>query len=183
MKDISSHILDIVQNSISANANNIRIDLDKDIINNTLKLKIKDNGNGMSKEFLAKVSDPYSTTRTTRKVGMGLALLKQHAERTNGNFKINSEINSGTEVIAKFEYDNIDRQPIGDIVGTLILLVAGNPKLEFEYNHIYNHFKYTFNTKEIKDALGDMEISNPLIRKYLKEMIIENINEIENKSK
>ncbi len=179
MKDISSHILDIVQNSISADADSIQISVEKNIEKNILKLLIIDNGKGMDKEFLEKVSDPYSTTRTTRKVGMGLALLKQHAERTKGYLKIESEINFGTEVKAEFELNNIDRQPIGDIAGTIVLLSAANPEIEFTYNHIYNESKYSFNTKEIKSVLGDMEISNPAIRKYLKEMINENISEIE----
>ncbi|MDA3779703.1 MAG: ATP-binding protein [Bacteroidales bacterium] len=182
MKDISSHILDIVQNSISADADCIQISLEENSAKNILKLKIKDNGNGMGKEFLAKVSDPYSTTRTTRNVGMGLALLKQHAERTNGYLKIESEINVGTEIRAVFELNNIDRQPVGNIAGTIVLLVAANPKTEFTYNHIYNDSKYSFNSKEIKAVLGDMKISNPTIRQYLKEMIEENISERERES-
>ncbi|GHV34988.1 histidine kinase [Bacteroidia bacterium] len=178
MKDLSLHILDIAQNSISANASLIEISIVEDKAANTYSLSIKDNGKGMSKEFLEKVADPYSTTRTTRKVGLGLPLLKLNAERTGGNFKIESELEKGTVVTADFVFDNIDRIPIGDIAGVVVMLCSMNPDLDFVYTHKTPCGEYVFDTHEIKEALEGMSIQEIAIQKYLKEMLEENLNEI-----
>ncbi len=178
MKDLSLHILDIVQNSISANATFIEIIIEESQQENSYRLIIKDNGKGMSKEMVEKVTDPYTTTRTTRKVGLGLPLLKMNAERTGGYLKITSEEGKGTEVEAFFVYDNIDRLPIGDIAGVITILVSANPLIEFVYSHQVNDKKYVFDTREIKEALGDVSINDIHIIKYLKEMIHENLLEI-----
>jgi hypothetical protein len=132
----------------------------------------------MDKDMLTRVADPYLTTRTTRKVGMGLPLLKHSAEQTSGFLKIHSEPGLGTLVQAIFKYDHIDRPPLGDISGTIVLLVAANPDLEFKYIHKRNGNKYEFNTREVKEILEDVKISDPKIRGLLKEMITENLNEI-----
>jgi DNA mismatch repair ATPase MutL len=178
MKDLSLHILDIVQNSISAKANLTEITIDESS-DNLYKLTIKDNGSGMSKEMLEKVADPYSTTRTTRKVGLGLPLLKLNVERTGGSFNIESEIGVGTVVMANSVFDNIDRLPIGDIAGVVVMLASMNPTIDFVYKHITAKGEYIFDTREIKEALEDLSIQELSIQKYLKEMINENLLEID----
>jgi hypothetical protein len=178
MKDLSLHILDIVQNSISAKATFIEISIDENHEANTYFVRIKDNGKGMPKEMLEKVTDPYVTSRTTRKVGLGLPLLKMNAERTGGNLKISSEEGKGTEVEAEFINDNIDRLPLGDIAGTIVILASANPTIEFIYTHTVDGEQYIFDTCEIKEALEDISINDVHIFKYLKEMINENLQEI-----
>ena len=178
MKDISLHILDIVQNSISANATMIEISIEECSKNNTYLLKIKDNGKGMTKEMAEKVLDPYVTSRTTRKVGLGLPLLMQNAERTGGHLMITSDLGKGTEVEALFVYNNIDRIPLGDMAGTIVLLASANPMIDFVYTHTVDDEKYIFDTREIKEVLDDVTINDVHIYKYLKEMINENLQEI-----
>jgi hypothetical protein len=178
MKDLSLHILDIVENSISAKATFIEISIEENHLANTYWVTIKDNGKGMSREMLENVTDPYVTSRTTRKVGLGLPLLKMNAERTGGHLSITSEEGKGTEVKALFINDNIDRLPLGDIAGTIVILASANPMIEFVYSHSVDGEQYLFDTREIKEALEDVAINDNHIFKYLKEMINENLQEI-----
>ena len=179
MKDISLHILDIIQNSIIAEASLVEISIDEDDRNDSLVITISDNGRGMSQEMVEKVTDPYTTTRTTRKVGLGIPLFKQNAERTGGSLIIKSELGQGTSLIAVFKPSNIDCLSFGDLAGVIAITVSGNPKVDFIYNHKKNGNLYCFNSKEIKDILGDIPISDPSIYKYLKEMIQTNLEEIQ----
>lgn len=179
MKDLSLHILDIIQNSIVANASLIEISIEEDDKNDLLSIKIADNGKGMSKELVNSVTDPYTTTRTTRKVGLGLPLFKQNAERTGGTFSITSAFGKGTTVTAIFKPMNIDCLPMGDIAGTIALTTSGNPSIDFIYNHKKNGNFYCFNTIEIKEILGDISIGEPSVSKYLKEMIETNLEELQ----
>lgn len=178
MKDLSLHILDIVQNSISAQATFIDITIKESHSDNTYSVRIKDNGIGMPQDMVDKVTDPYITSRTTRKVGLGLPLLKMNAERTGGRLKIISEVGKGTEVEALFIHDNIDRLPLGDMAATIAILASANPLIEFIYTHTVDGETYIFDTREIKEALEDVAINDIHIFKYLKEMINENLQEI-----
>lgn len=178
MKDISQHILDIVQNSISANATQIEVTINNSIKNNIYELTISDNGKGMNNETLEKVIDPFYTSRTTRKVGLGIPLLKQNSELTGGTFSITSQIGIGTKVKAIFVNNNIDKLPDGDISGSIVLLVITNPNIDFIYTYKTDIGDYIFNTIKIKQVLGDMPITQPEVRKYLIEMINENINSL-----
>jgi hypothetical protein len=178
MKDLSLHILDIAQNSISAKASLIQITIDEDKFNNRYVLTIEDNGSGMPPEMLAKVTDPYTTSRKTRKVGLGLPLLKLNAELANGHLEISSELGVGTKVVATFEFDHIDRVPLGDTAGCVVMLAQMNPNLDFIYKHITPKGEYIFDTKEIKVILDDLSIQDLSIQKYLKEMVEENLKDI-----
>lgn len=180
MKDIALHILDVANNSISAKATLVEIVVDEQIDTNTYTLSIIDNGIGMSPEIVQKVTDPFYTTRTTRKVGMGIPLLKQNAEQSGGALVIQSEEGKGTHLTALFEYNNFDRPPNGDLAGVLTILITGNPKIDFLYTHKYQDKTVVFDSREIKEALEDVSIDNPQIIRYLKEMFEENINEIIN---
>ena len=139
MKELSLNILDITENSVKAGATLTSILIDEE--NNTLKLTIDDNGSGMSEEILRGVTDPFYTTRTTRKVGMGLPLLKLAAEQTGGNMTIRSvsieddPLNHGTKVEALFYQDSIDFTPLGDVVSTLCTLIQGHPDTDFYFRH------------------------------------------------
>ncbi len=177
MKDLSLHILDITQNAIKAKATHIEIVMDEQN-NQLLTVSIMDNGSGMSKDLLDKVTDPYTTSRTTRKVGLGIPLFKQNAERTGGELMITSALGQGTHLVATFHIQHIDCLPIGDIAGVVSLLVNANPAIDFKYTHIVNDKTYTFNTIEVKEILGETPINTPEIQKFIKEMIKENVTEL-----
>lgn len=172
------HILDIIQNSIRANASFVNLEIIEDKETDTYTIIIKDDGDGMSKETLEKVLDPFFTTRTTRKVGLGLSLLKQNAERTGGYMTISSKEGEGTETQAVFSLSNIDRPVLGDIEGTMIILIGANPKMKFIYRHKTNTGEYILNTDDIKEVLDGVPINNIDILNYLKEMIKDNLKTI-----
>lgn len=179
MKEISLNIMDLAQNSIRAKASEIEIAVCESMKENILKIDINDNGTGMTPEMLQRVTDPFFTSRTTRKVGLGIPLFKQLVEQCNGSILIKSEEGKGTQVLSTMELNNIDRQPMGDIAGVLVLLVSANPRIRFLYTHKTDSGLYTLDTAEIKEALGVTEYYEPGILKYLKEMIYENLKEID----
>jgi len=178
MLELSLHILDIVNNSIKANATRIEIEIVEDIVSNLLSISISDNGCGMDEEFLKNVTDPFKTTRLTRKVGMGLSLFQAAAEATGGELIIASEKNVGTKVIATFAHDHIDRQPIGDIKETIISMIIGNESIDYIYHHIKNGKEFIFDTAEIKDILGDVSLKNSEVISWIEGYIEEGLNKI-----
>lgn len=180
MNDLSLHILDIVQNSISAGASMITIVVDENISGDKLLISVEDNGKGMSEEKVSKLSDPFFTSRTTRKVGLGIPLLKHSAMQSGGDVKITSQEGKGTLVEAWFLHSNIDRPPLGDVANAVILLVSANPDLDFKFIYKYNQEEYIFDTIEIKEVLEGVSLNNPSIIKYLTEMVNENIKLLRN---
>ena len=150
MEDLSLHILDIVENSIRAKASRIEIEVVEDIGKDLLTIEIKDNGQGIDEETIKKVLDPFYTTRTTRKVGLGLPLLSQAAKESGGDVEIESKVGRGTRVKATFVYSHIDRKPLGNIETTLTTLIAGNPEVDFIYEHKKDELEYRLDTKEIR---------------------------------
>lgn len=178
MKDLSMHILDIIQNSVRANAQLVELEIIENKNEDLYSITIKDNGDGMPQDVLEKVSDPFFTTRTTRKVGLGLSLLKQNAERTGGYMKILSVLGEGTETEAVFSHSNIDRPSLGDIAGTITILVGANPDMKFVYRHKTDFGTYEFNTDEVKMILDGVPINDVEILEYLREMIKENLKNI-----
>lgn len=178
MKDLSLHILDIVQNSITAGATDIRITIEEDTKVNTYLIRVEDDGCGMSEEMQEKVLDPYFTSRTTRKVGLGIPLFKQNAERTGGHLSLWSTPGKGTTIEAVFVHDNIDRPVLGDIAGVMGLLIGGNPEIRFRYAHHKDGKSYVADTREITEALDGMPVNDPEILRFIKEMIRENLAEL-----
>lgn len=178
MLELSLHVLDIVNNSVKANATTIEIIIDEQIKENTLSVTIRDNGCGMDEDFLKTVTDPFKTTRTTRKVGMGISLFQAAAEATGGNLSISSQKNVGTEVVATFTYDHIDRQPMGDMAATLQTLVSSNEDINFIYKHTKNEKEFLFDTAQIKEILGDVSLNNPEILVWIRDYIKEGLQEI-----
>jgi anti-sigma regulatory factor (Ser/Thr protein kinase) len=168
MEDLSLHILDIAENSISAGANRVEIRILEDLHKDIFSLEIKDNGEGMSQEVLKKVTDPFYTTRTTRRVGMGLSLLSQSAKEAEGDLSITSEEGKGTSVYAYFKHSHIDRRPLGNIADTLIVLIVGNPDSDFFYEHKRNNNTYSIDTKEIKSELGGIPINTSEVIEIIK---------------
>jgi hypothetical protein len=178
MKDIALHIMDITQNSVRAKATEIGITVEECPSENLLSVTLTDNGSGMSEEVMKKAVDPFYTSRTTRKVGMGLPLLKMNAEMSGGGLEISSEPGRGTEVKATFAYDHIDRPPMGDLAGTVALIISGNPGIDFFFRYFFGEKEWYLSTPDLKDALGDTPVNDLKVVKYMKEMINENINEL-----
>ena len=154
MVELSLHVLDIAQNSIKAGASLVEIEINENTIANTLVITITDNGCGMAPDFLKDVTNPFRTTRTTRKVGLGLSMFKSAAELTGGSFSIWSEQGKGTKVKAEFVHNSIDRQPIGDMAATLTTVINANPSIDYVYKHSYNGNEFDFDTRQMREALG-----------------------------
>lgn len=154
MEDLSLHLLDIVENSTRAGATLIEIELTENRENGLLEIFIGDNGPGMSREMVGKVTDPFVTTRTTRRIGLGLSFFKQSAEEAGGRFTIQSEEGRGTELKATFQIDHIDRKPVGDMGSTMISLILGNPDIDFIYKSNLDGREIEFDTREIRKELG-----------------------------
>ncbi|MDI6744657.1 MAG: ATP-binding protein [Thermodesulfovibrionales bacterium] len=161
MEDLSLHILDIVENSIAAGANRIEIRVVEDTRKDILSVEIRDNGKGMSEKVLENAVDPFYTSRTTRRVGLGLSLLSQSAKEAEGDMTIKSKEDEGTTIYAYFKHSHIDRKPIGNMAETLIVLIAGNPAVDFLYEHRLNNRAYSIDTKDIREELGDVPLSSP----------------------
>jgi hypothetical protein len=171
MKDLALHILDISQNALAAGASLVEISLENSSSPDTLLLRITDNGRGIPQAMLASVTDPYTTSRTTRKVGMGLPLLRQNAEQCGGAVRVESTEGKGTTVTATFQASHIDLPPPGDLPGVIYLLMVANPQIDFRYQRIINQNTIVFDTREIREALEDLPLDHPEIRKHLKSLL------------
>lgn len=182
MRDLSLHILDIVQNSLKAKATNITICLtqkaDSMQKKNLLVLKITDNGVGIEHQLLNTVDDPFVTTRTSRRVGLGIPLLKESAAKCEGEFKIKSQENVGTEVLATFSIDHIDRLPIGDIGETMITLILTNPEIRFVLILEGEKGQFRLDTVEVANSLKGAIITQYEIINWLKDFIDDGIKNI-----
>lgn len=177
MKELSLHILDLVQNSIHAYANLIQITITETQANNMLLICLEDNGCGMGPQAIDNVLNPFYTTKN-KKTGLGIPLLKQHAELAGGTIEISSQVDVGTRLTATFGLDNIDRQPMGDLTGTLVNLIRANPEINFDYEHRVDDKKFNFSTREIKEEIDGIAINTPEILKFIKELISENLQDI-----
>ncbi len=153
MKELALHILDIVQNATRAGANEVHIAITESLKENHYQIEISDNGPGMPEEMQEKVLDPFFTTRTTRKVGLGLPLLQQNARLAGGDLIIDSQPGKGTRVKAWFKHSHLDRLPAGDLPGTLWLIFQGNPDVRFKYTHTTDIGEFHLDTKELLENL------------------------------
>ena len=178
MKELSLHILDIVQNSINAGAKNIEIKIDENTAENLLTIEINDDGCGMSEEFLKKVKDPFVTTRTTRKMGMGISLFEAAAAQCGGGLEIWSELGVGTKVKVTFEHDSIDRAPIGDMAETMLTIISGAPQPEYIYEHKKDGRTFLLDTVQLKEILGDIPLDTPDVLNWITGYIREGLADI-----
>jgi sensor histidine kinase YesM len=171
MEDLSLHILDIVENSIAANADSIEIRISEDEKKDLLSIEVIDNGAGMDEEMVKKALDPFYTTRTVRRFGFGLPLLSEAAKAANGHLSIQSKKGEGTKIKADFQYSHIDRQPLGDIGQTIVVLIIGNPEIDLLYVHKKNNHTYSLDTKKIRAQLQDIPIYSPDGIRMIKEVL------------
>ena len=173
MKELSLHILDIAQNSITANGYNIVIELIYSIDNDLISITIRDDGSGMSPEFLERVIDPFTTSRTTRNVGMGIPLFRLAAIMTGGDFDIKSQLGKGTDITAEFKKSHIDCPPLGDIDGTILTLIQGNPDRDFILKYETDKGSFIVETLVFKNELGDISLSEPEVLAWIGELLKE----------
>jgi hypothetical protein len=173
LRELALHILDIVENGLNAGATLVTIEVVEDTRADRLTVRVADNGRGMDAELLQRIADPFFTTRTTRRVGLGLPFLKQAAELCNGALTIESAQGVGVTVTATFQHSHIDRMPLGDLPGTILGLVIGNPQVNFVYRHVVNDKVFEFDTQPIKMELEGMSLSEPRVIAYLKEALKE----------
>ncbi|MDR1510583.1 MAG: ATP-binding protein [Synergistaceae bacterium] len=184
LEDLSQHVLDIAENSTAAGATEITVEINEDEAMNVLSMIVEDDGRGMPPEFLDRVTDPFTTTRTTRRVGMGLPFLKQSAELCGGKLILRSKPGEGTRTEATFSYDSIDRPPMGDIPATVTALFMGHPEINWKYIHRVNGMEFSLSTEEIVEALEDRELLRSAeVGLWIRDQIKESLEEIKGKAR
>jgi hypothetical protein len=167
MRELALHILDIAENSVSAQARRVEIGVEEDLRRDRLRLWVKDDGRGMDEEMVARVTDPFVTSRTTRKVGLGIPLLKAAAESCGGHLRILSAVGHGTCLEAEFQRSHIDRMPLGDLAGTMYTLVVGWPDVRWGLRES----RFEFDSGPIKQELGDAPLTEPAVLAFIRESL------------
>jgi anti-sigma regulatory factor (Ser/Thr protein kinase) len=178
LEDLSLHVLDIVENAISAKAKKIDILIMEEPEEDRLVIEIKDDGMGMDQEVSQKATDPFFTTRTSRRVGLGLSLMAQAAQEAGGMLRIESELGKGTKVTATFQYHHIDRKPFGNMMETLATLLLGNPELDISYIHQKEGKSYILNSQVLKDRFKDRSLIDPEVIQWLRKHLKEGLSQI-----
>ena len=178
MRELSLNVLDIAQNSIAAGASLTRIVVEENTVEKTLLIGIYDNGKGMTEEQVRNVQDPFYTTRTTRKVGMGIPLFKMAAEQTGGSFSIESQKGVGTRVEARFKTDSIDFTPLGDMSSTITTIVCMNEDKDFIYIRSIDDEKFEFSSADIKTVLDGVPLSEPSVMSWVEGYITEHTEQL-----
>ncbi len=179
MRELSLHILDVAQNSVTAHATLIELEIIEDHKNDLLTIIITDDGTGMDAETAKRVVDPFYTSRTTRSVGLGIPMFKSNAEQCNGSFVLDTQLGRGTKVLVKFQLSHIDRVPLGNMADTIMALVMSDERTDIKYIHQIDGRVFEFTTMEVKAVLGeDVSLGETDILLWIKEHIKEGINEI-----
>ncbi len=179
MDDLSLHIMDIIENSVRAGATAVGLIIEASTSENVLRIDIRDNGRGMDEEERQQCQDPFYSTKARKKTGLGISLLKQSAMEADGSFSLDSEKGKGTNVTAEFQYDHIDRRPLGDISKTLYLLIAAFPTVDILFTYKKNDLSFAIDTAEIRKELEDIPINAPDVLKTLRRHISEGIQSVE----
>ncbi len=175
MRELALHILDLAENSLAAGASRVSIEVDERLADDRLIITVSDDGRGMEPEMVAHVTDPFVTTRTTRRVGLGLSLLQAAAERCGGGLTIESQPGVGTTVRAEFQHSHIDRAPLGDVAATLVSLIVGGPQVDYRYVHRRNGQQFVFDTADVRAELEDVPITEPSVLDFIRQYIQEGL--------
>src|SRR5699024_7456117 len=171
LPEISLNVLDVSENSTRAGATLVEIRVAASQADDTLTIVIADNGCGMTPEQVSRVTDPFFTTRTTRKVGLGIPFFKYAAESTGGSFRIESEPGKGTTVTAVFGLSHIDRMPLGDMNATIHNLIVYHPDTDFCYTYTFNGASFTLDTREMREILDGIPLDSPEVSQYIMEYL------------
>jgi anti-sigma regulatory factor (Ser/Thr protein kinase) len=182
MIELAHHILDIAENSIRAGAKLIVISINEDSVKDLLTIEISDDGCGLKREEINKVLDPFYTTKTVRRVGLGLPLLADAARMADGKLSLDSAEGKGTKVKASFQLSHLDRQPMGNIAATMVSLIVANSAIDFIYNHRHNDRRFNLDTRQIRYEIEDVPISHPQIIKYIRGIIEEGLQDIKSEA-
>ena len=180
MPEISLNILDVAENSTRARASRVEISVDADTAADTLTIVIADNGCGMTPEQVSQVTDPFFTTRKTRRVGLGVSFFKLAAELSGGSFTIDSTPDVGTSVRAVFGLSNVDRMPLGDMTSTMHTLITMHEDTDFLYRFRVDENGFSLDTAEMREILGGVSFQEPEISAYIREYLSENEKEVLN---
>jgi len=178
VRELSLHLLDLMENSLEAGANRIEVEIVEDTARNRLTISVSDDGRGMDPQTLERVADPFFTTRTTRHVGLGIPLLKAAAQRCNGDLTIVSQPGVGTRVVADFEREHIDRAPLGDVPGTLLGVILSRHQCDVRFSHCFDGRVFEFDTREMRQMLGDVPLDHPQVRAWLEDYLAEGYREL-----
>lgn len=178
MRELSLHILDIVENGITAGARVITIRVEEASAADRLLISVHDDGRGMPPRKVVDIANPFVTTRTTRRVGLGLSLLAAAARRCEGDIHVKAAPGTGTEVTATFRLSHIDRAPLGDMAATLGTLIMGNPPVDFVYIHRLDGREFTLDTRDLKRELEGVDLSSPAVVSHLMELIRRSLKEL-----
>lgn len=173
MRELSLNVMDVAQNSVRAEATLVTITVIESEREDLLSISIADNGCGMTEEQVAQVIDPFFTTRTTRKVGLGVPLFKMSAEQTGGSFSIKSKVGEGTTTTASYVRSHVDMTPLGDINSTIEILIRCNPDIDFVFIHTTDNGSFTLDTRELREVLGDVSLDTPDVLEWIKEFLEE----------
>ena len=178
MKELSMHILDIATNSVRAGARQILITISEDIINNEFRFDIEDDGKGIPDDILKTIKNPFTTSRTLRKVGLGIPLLDENCRLCDGFLEITSKVGKGTKLKSMMVYNHIDRPPMGDIVNTIIGLMTSNENINIIYKHDYNDHSFEISTKALQEELEDVPLTSMSVIQWLRAYLTESIEEL-----
>jgi hypothetical protein len=170
VRELSLHFLDIAENSIAVGSKNIVISIEENSVSDLLKINVKDDGRGMDEATIKKVVDPFVTSRTTRKVGLGIPLLKEAAEACNGSLMITSKLGVGTDLEVRFQRSHIDRMPLGDVTSTFLNLLVANPAIHWLFIYRKDNLEFIFDDKEIKETLEDIPMTDPGVLQVIREI-------------
>lgn len=179
MKELSLHILDIAENSVGAGASQITICVFEDLAGDRLHIYVEDNGKGIPPELVAKVLDPFTTSRTTRKVGLGIPLLKAAAEMCAGSLTIESTPGVGTKLSVEFQLSHIDRMPMGNLTGTILQLVVGYPKINWKFIYYVDTEEFVFDDSLLKKELADVNLTEPVVLAFIRQEIENGVQAIQ----
>ncbi|WP_316608931.1 ATP-binding protein [uncultured Ruminococcus sp.] len=178
MRELSLNVMDVAQNSVRAEADLVTVKVEESDKDDFLTITIADNGCGMTQEQVQQVIDPFFTTRTTRKVGLGVPLFKLSAEQTGGSFDIQSEKGVGTTTTATYVKSHVDMTPLGDINDTMKILIQCNPEIDFIFIHSTDNGSFTLDTRELREVLGDVSLDTPDVLEWIADYLEENTKSI-----
>lgn len=178
MRELSLNVMDVAQNSVRAEADLVRITVEESDKEDRLTIVIADNGCGMTEDQVRQVIDPFFTTRTTRKVGLGVPLFKLSAEQTGGSFDIQSKVGEGTTTTASYVKSHVDMTPLGDINSTVKILIQCNPQIDFIFTHGTDLGSFTLDTRELREVLGDVSLDTPDVLEWIGQYLEENTQNI-----
>ncbi len=175
MRELSLHVLDALENSVEAGPTRISLLIEEDLCADELRIVIRDNGKGMSQDFVKQVLNPFTTTRKTRHVGLGLPLFVAAAQRCNGDLRVDSELGVGTTITATFQHSHIDRAPLGDIAGSIMAILLSARPVDVHYRHVVGDREFELDTADVRAELGEVPLTHPDVREWLEKTLAEGL--------